>query len=109
MSTVAVWFWCILFVVVSPTLAVFGVRWVRRAVGNEVLSRHNEIAGFIFGVIGVVYAVLLGFTAIIVWEEFQKAQEVAEQEANAVVDLYRNSQAFPAEVKEEIEARLRDY
>jgi hypothetical protein len=36
----------------------------RRLNGVEVLERHDEVAGFIYAVIGVAYAVLLGFAAI---------------------------------------------
>jgi hypothetical protein len=32
------------------------------------------VAGFIYAVIGVVYAVLLGFSAIIVWEQYRQAR-----------------------------------
>jgi hypothetical protein len=108
-SSVEIWSWSLLLVVVSPALAVGGALLVRRVIGHDVLARHNDVAGFIYGVIGVVYAVLLGFTAIIVWEEFRKAQEGVELEANALVDLYRNAQVFPAEVRGEIESRLREY
>ena len=109
MSSLEIWCWSLFFVVVSPALAVAGALLVRRVVGHEVLSRHNDVAGFIYAVLGVVYAVLLGFTAIIVWEEFQRAQEGVEVEANALVDLYRDAQVFPAEVRSEMEQRLRDY
>lgn len=109
MSTLALWVWSLLFVVVSPALSVAGALAVRRAVGHEVLSRHNDVAGFIYAVLGVVYAVVLGFTAIIVWEEFQRAEEGVELEANALVDLYRDAQVFPVEVRGEMEQRLRDY
>ncbi len=57
----------------------------------------------------MVYAVLLGFTAIIVWEQFRKAQEGVELEANALADLYRDAQVFPADVRRPLQARLRDY
>jgi hypothetical protein len=109
MSSFELWLWSLLFVVVSPALAVGGSLLVRRAIGPDVLARHNDVAGFIYSVIGVVYAVLLGFTAIIVWEQFRRAQEGAEQEANSLVDLYRNAQVFPADVRRQIEDRLRDY
>lgn len=109
MTSLEIWFWSLLFVVVSPALAVGGALLVRRAVRPEVLARHNDVAGFIYAVLGVVYAVLLGFTAIIVWEQFRRAQEGVELEANALVDLYRDSRVFPAEVRDGIEARLRDY
>ena len=109
MSSLEIWFWTLLLVVVTPALAGCGALVVRRAIGAEILARHNDVAGFIYGVIGVVYAVLLGFTAIIVWEQFRKAQEGVEMEANAVIDLYRNAQVFPSDVRGEVEAGLRDY
>jgi hypothetical protein len=109
MSSFELWLWSLLFVVVSPALAVGGSLLVRRAIGPDVLARHNDVAGFIYSVIGVVYAVLLGFTAIIVWEQFRKAQEDVEQEANALVDLYRDAQVFPDDVRDQIGERLRDY
>ena len=102
-------FWTFFFVVAMPALAVGGALLVRRKVGSEVLARHNDVAGFIYAVVGVVYAVLLGFSAIIVWEQFQSAQEVGEREANKLADLYRDSQVFPPEVGNEIRDRLRTY
>ena len=45
------------FVLLSLLLA----RVVRALVPNDLLREHNELAGFIFAVIGVIYAVVLGF------------------------------------------------
>jgi len=101
--------WTLLLVVVLPIAAMAGSFLVRRIAGAEVLARHNDVAGFIYAVVGVLYAVLLGFTAIIVWEQFQRAQEVAELEANEVADLYRDSRVFPAEVRDRLAAQLREY
>ena len=98
-----------LLIVALPATAVVGSLVVRRAVGAEILAAHNDVAGFIYAVIGVVYAVLLGFTAIIVWEQFRSAQEVVELEANALVDLYRNAAVFPVEARQDIDTRLREY
>jgi hypothetical protein len=95
--------WWITFV------AVQGVLLVRRWVNVEVLEQHNEVAGFIYAVIGVLYAVCLGFTAIIVWERFDQAQVVVEKEANQVADLFRNAQAFPDDVRVELETKLISY
>jgi Protein of unknown function (DUF4239) len=90
-------------------LAVSGTLLTRRWVGEEVLKLNNEVAGFIFAVIGVVYAVLLGFTAIIVWEQYEKVEAVVELEANELADLYRDAQSFPDEVRSELETHLRAY
>jgi hypothetical protein len=81
----------------------------RRWVGVEVLKLNNEVAGFIYAVIGVVYAVLLGFTAIIVWEQYDQVEAVVEREANELADLYRDAQTFPDDVRRELETHLSAY
>jgi hypothetical protein len=109
MSSVEAWFWILLLVLALPVIATAGALVVRSAVGPDVLSDHNNVAGFIHGVIGVVYAVLLGFTAIMAWEQFRNAQEGIEREADALADLYRDSQSFPTEVREQVALRVRAY
>ena len=109
MSSVETWFWILLLVLALPAIATAGALLVRSAVGPDVLADHNNVAGFIHGVIGVVYAVLLGFTAIMVWEHFRNAQEGIEREADALADLYRDSQNFPPEVREQVALRVRAY
>ena len=74
------WLWGVLLVGATVLLAVAGTVLARRWVSVEILKLNNEVAGFIYGVIGVLYAVLLGFTAIIVWEQFEKAQAGVDQE-----------------------------
>lgn len=109
MTSVESGFWIGLFVVVLPAVAVGGALLVRRVVGAEVLAHHNDVAGFIYAVVGVVYAVLLGFSAIIVWEQFRRAQEGVEHEANALADLYRDSRVFPPEIRDAVELHVREY
>lgn len=103
------WLEGVLLVGAMVLLAVGGTVFLRRWIGAETLGRNNEVAGFIYAVIGVVYAVLLGLSAIIVWEQYEKARAVVEQEANEIADLYRDSRSFPEAVRKELEVRLRGY
>ena len=109
MSLVGGLFWSILIVGMIPLLAVAGALLVRRWATVEVLERHNDVAGFIYAVIGVVYAVLLGFTAIIVWERYNQAQAEVEKEANELGDLFRDAQTFPDDVRKKLETKLSSY
>ena len=88
------WLWGVLLVGATVFVSIAGTLLVRRWVPVEVLERHNEVAGFIYAVIGVVYAVLLGFTAIIVWERYDKAQAALDAETNDLIDLYRDAETF---------------
>src|ERR1700684_3078379 len=75
-----------------PTiLAVLGPSLVRRCVTLEKLTTNNEIAGFKFATVGVLYAVLLAFAIIVVWEKFSAAETTVVQEAGAAVTVYRLS------------------
>jgi hypothetical protein len=103
------WFWSLLLIGATVLLSIAGTLLVRRLIGVEVLERHNEVAGFIYAVIGVVYAVLLGFAAITVWERYDRAQASVEQEANDLADLYRDAETFPIDVRTQLERQIRDY
>ncbi|MGA9848682.1 MAG: hypothetical protein WBQ45_13705, partial [Roseiarcus sp.] len=72
-------------------------------VGVEKLVQNNEIAGFKFATVGVIYAVLLAFAVIVVWEKFSTAENAVDQEAAAVAALLRY-----AEGKEPAAVALRD-
>ena len=58
---------------------------------------------------GVVRRRVLGFTAVIVWERFAEAQTNVEKAANELGDLFRDAQAFPDDVREELQTNLRSY
>ncbi len=68
---------------------------VSRFTNEQVRAAHNDRAGFILAVIGVIYAVLLAFVAIGVWERFQQAEARSYDEASAIATVYRDSGSFP--------------
>jgi hypothetical protein len=79
-----------LFLVVIPTLiAMCGPVVIRRKIGLDRLITNNEIAGFKFATVGVIYAVLLAFAVIVVWERYSDAETAVLQEAGASATLYR--------------------
>lgn len=83
------WITAILLVIVPTIAAMCGPVVVRRHVGLERLTTNNEIAGFKFGAVGVLYAVLLAFAVIVVWERFSDAETAVIDEAGASATLYR--------------------
>ncbi|HYL26963.1 MAG TPA: hypothetical protein VEW74_03950 [Candidatus Nitrosotalea sp.] len=68
---------------------------VQKLTSSEVRTAHNDRAGFILAVIGVIYAVLLAFVAIGVWERFQQAETRTYEEAGALATVYRDAGSFP--------------
>jgi hypothetical protein len=52
-------------------------------------KESNDFTGAVVAVIGTTYAVILAFTLAGVWAMFQEAQANEEQEANALVNVFR--------------------
>jgi hypothetical protein len=89
LTTSSVWVAGFLLLVAGTFLAMLGTVLVRRWVPLEWLRRNNEVAGFKFAVVGVLYAVLLAFAVLIVWEKLNEAERSVALEAGAAATIYR--------------------
>jgi hypothetical protein len=89
LTTQPLWLSATLLIGATTLLAMVAPVLVRRRVKTERLRINNEVAGFTFATVGVLYAVLLAFAVIVVWEKFSEAEHTAAQEAGAVAKLYR--------------------
>jgi len=97
-------------IVIGPTLlAMSGTVLVRRQFGLESLSTNNEVAGFTFATVGVLYAVLLGFAVIVVWERFRDVEDSVAHEAGAAATLYRLSDGIQGEPGPTLRNRVTAY
>ncbi len=81
----------------------------RRIWGESRLELNNEVAGFKYAVIGVLYAVLLGFVVIAVWDNFQDTDAAVRNEAKALRDLTEISYALPKDEGKALRAPIREY
>ena len=51
-----------------------------RLAPSIVEGEHDDVAGFILAVVGVVYAVTLAFIVIVTWEELRHANDTVSPE-----------------------------
>ncbi len=89
--------------------ALAGLELVQRLVPASSRRSHNDVAGFIYAALGVIYAVLLALVVIAVWEEYQAASETVEQEANAVAEIYWLAHRLPEPEGSHIQELARSY
>ena len=89
LTTQPLWLSSTILVGLTSLLAAFGPLIVRRYVSLEKLTAHNEIAGFKFATVGVLYAVLLAFAIFMVWQKYSDAEAAVAQEAGAAETIYR--------------------
>jgi hypothetical protein len=103
------WLLFLLIVGGSVALAWIGTWQLRRRTTAPMDEKHNEVAGFIFATAGVLYAVLLGFTIIIVLEQYLAAESAVAQEAAALITVARDTSSFPEPARGQVYDQLHAY
>lgn len=61
---------------------------LQRRLRSEVLRRNNEVGGYLFSAVGILYAVVLGFVVVVVWQKYDVTVSNVENEVNSVADLF---------------------
>jgi hypothetical protein len=90
-------------------VALGGLELVQRLVPATSRQPHNDVAGFIYAALGVIYAVLLALVVIAVWEEYRAASETVEQEANALAEIFWLGHRLPEPEGSHIQELARSY
>jgi predicted ABC-type exoprotein transport system permease subunit len=102
--------WVLLLLLILLTgLAMLGPLLIRRHVAFERLRTNNEVAGFKFATIGVLYAVLLAFVVIITWERFYDAEKALSIEEGSAATIYGLAAGFGGPTTATLHARVTAY
>jgi hypothetical protein len=70
---------------------------------------HNDVIGWQISILGTVYAVMIGFMLYAVWANFQTAETNTDNEANALVNLFRTADGLPAAQRDAIHIAATNY
>jgi hypothetical protein len=89
--------------------ALVGLMLVQRLVPVEVRKGQNDVAGFVYAVLGVIYAVLLALVVIAAWEDFGRARVTVEAEANALAEIAWLANGLPDPERHELQELSRSY
>jgi hypothetical protein len=99
----------VLIVCAVALVAVAGLEAVRRLVPAPIRQKHNDVAGFIYAVVGVIYAVLLALMVIAVWEEHEAAKATVRDEANELADVFWLAHRLPEPEGPRLQGLARSY
>lgn len=83
--------------------------YLQRYLHSDVLRRHNDVAGFLFSAVGILYAVVLGFVVVVVWQKYDNAVSNVEAEVDATGDLYHVVDAYPEPLRSQIRSGILQY
>lgn len=90
-------------------LSVVCVLGSRRLMHGKVREGHNDVCVPAFLNAGVLYAVLLGFMVVAVWESYDAAKATVSSESSAMIPLYRAACNLPEPAGGIIRKMVRSY
>lgn len=70
---------------------------------------NNDVNGLMFAIVGVLYAIVVGFVVTSQWEAVSDARDASAQEAHGVIRLYWAADALPADRQTRVRELCRDY
>lgn len=91
------------------TITLLILAFVRSHVSQKVLRASHDVAGYTFGIIGVIYAVLLGFIVVEVNNRFNDAERNVLEEAAVLTELYRDADVFAPAERNAVHNALKEY
>ncbi len=101
--------YAVLIVGACVVYALAAVVIARRLIQPHVREGHNDVLVPLFLTAGTLYAVLLGFLVIAVWENYDAAKANAAEEASTLTTLYRQTSGMQPNEQAEFRALIRSY
>lgn len=99
----------ILLSCVSIVVSIVAVYLVKRYIPFHLRSQDNNVIGNTAALISVIYGVLAGLSALYLINNNNFTADAVQREANAVADIYRDSQWLKEPVKNKIQAQIKHY
>lgn len=93
----------------STVFAAGGILLGRWAIRRHVAAFHNEVLISLFAAAGIVYAILLGFLVVVVWEAYDDSHRNVASEAATLVSLYRLTYGMEPQHGAEMRGHIREY
>jgi Protein of unknown function (DUF4239) len=108
-ASLPVWLAGLIIVIIPTLITMAGPIIVRRMVGVERIVGNNEVAGFKFATLGVIYAVLLGLVVVSVWEKYSEGEDAVTRESSALASFYRVAGGLEPEAQQALREAISRY
>jgi hypothetical protein len=95
--------------ILGVAASVAGVVLVRRRIPQEKLEENNDYVGFTFSILSLIYGIYLAFTVVVVWQQFEDAEQTVSQEVVLLNAIWRDLAPFAPADQMRLRRGLMDY
>jgi Protein of unknown function (DUF4239) len=108
-TDVPTWVVGVVLILGLPTLAVLIKFLLNRKAPSLATGSHNDVAGYLVAIVAVVYAVVVGFTIVSLYEASAAANEDVSTEASDLLQLHNANFVLGPQVSARINADIDRY
>lgn len=90
-------------------LTYIALRLTQRFIPHHRREPHNDVAGFIFAAVSVVFAVPLAFVVVALWTNNDTAKQTSFKEANELAGIYWVARQMPLPLGAQMEHQTLEY
>ncbi|MBE7174021.1 MAG: DUF4239 domain-containing protein [Williamsia sp.] len=94
----------ILIIVAHAGLFVFDKWWISKRP-----NYNNEVAGIVFGVLSLIYSLLVAFVIVAVWENYEDLKRTIENETDHLNSVLVHSNMLPDSLRAPVAAAIKNY
>lgn len=102
-------FLCLIIIALASLLSIGGVQIAHRLVSHHRLKGHNDITGPLFNTLGTIYAVLLAFVMVVIWQRYDRLQSNTATEIYHLADICVAAEPFEPSFRQEVRAQVEAY
>lgn len=99
----------LVILLITTMVSVICFMLINKFISLELRRSEANSLGYISGTIGVMYAVLLGFTILYVMNNYANAKDIVQNEADYVNDFYRTAKLLPPYMQKQMQLGIKDY
>ncbi len=98
-----------IMVVSFVVLSLISLRAVRYFFKPFLFTDHTEFGNIFSNSLGLVFALILTFVTVAIWQNYDKVNDDVSREANSLHSIYRNLEAYPEPVSGQAKQLIRQY
>jgi hypothetical protein len=99
----------IILSVICITIFYIAEKLIRKNISHDSLVENHEVGGFLYNAVCVIYAVLMAFVVFAIWTNLDATKSRIEGEANNLLNLYYDANAYPDSIKANIQTTILEY
>ena len=100
---------CLVFTLLVVIVSCLAFNKIRKKLDRKSLEENSEAVGIIFGVISLLYSLIIAFVLVAVWEDYEELNSTITNEADKLDVIMIHAHELPDSLSQNIYSHIKKY